>query len=448
MSDKFTRRRFLEKSGRSAAAGSTLLAGTALSQQAPANRGANEKVTIGYIGCGNRRKRLIPAFLKLPDARIAVVCDVHRKRAEIASTIVEQNGGKKPQICSDYRDILKRKDIDAVVVATPEHWKYLPTIHACKAGKDVYVEKPLARTIGEGRLMIEATKKYDRIVMIGTQQRNMECYQKAVEYIHSGKLGKISEVRSWNFENHAPAGYGNNPDQPAPPELDWDFWLGPAPKVPFTPDRYYGFHFFWDYGGGWQADWAVHMHDIVHWAMKTDTPLSAAASGGKFVTKDRVELPDTFEVVYDYPGFISLYSFRFGNSYPFEGMGYGNAFFGENGTLLINRDGWKVIPEPTGRRDSQDKMIMRTQPVSGPGSPRWPDHQRKFIQAVKDHKPPDMADVQMGHRSTVPGHLANISYRVGRKVYWDAQKEIFKNDPEANKLIMPGPYRKPWVLET
>ncbi|UCD28691.1 MAG: Gfo/Idh/MocA family oxidoreductase [Planctomycetota bacterium] len=440
---KITRRKFLEQSGRSAVIGGTLLTGSTTS----ASAGANAKVTLGYIGCGNRRKRLIPAFLQLPDVQIAVVCDVHHKRAQIAGEIVERNGGGKPEICGDYRRILDRQDIDAIVIATPEHWKCLPTIHACQAGKDVYVEKPLARTIGEGQIMIKAARKYDRIVMIGTQQRNMLCYHDAVKYIHSGKLGKISAVRAWNFENHAPQGYGNHPDQEPPPELDWNMWLGPAPQAPYNPCRYYGFHFYWDYGGGWQADWGVHMYDIIHWAMKTDTPLSAAASGGKYVTKDRVELPDTFEVVFEYPGFISLYSFRFGNSRLFEGMGYGNAFYGDNGTLVINRDGWRVIPEPTGKLDSQGKMIMRTEAVSGPGSPRAPEHQGKFIEAVKAHKKPEMADVEMGHRSTIPGHLANISYRVGRKVYWDAEKEVFKNDPQANKLIMPDTYRRPWMLE-
>ncbi|MHC4444934.1 MAG: Gfo/Idh/MocA family protein [Planctomycetota bacterium] len=447
MPNKITRRSFLQKSSRSATIGGTMLLGATTQKPVMASARANEKVTLGYIGCGNRRKRLIPPFVQMPDAQIAVVCDVNLPRAENAASIVVNNGGKNPQICTDYRKILDRKDIDAVIVATPEHWKCLPTIHACQAGKDVYVEKPLARTIGEGHIMIRAARKYDRIVMIGTQQRNMQCYRDAVEFIHTGRLGKISEVRAWNFENHTPNGYGIHPDQDPPATLDWDMWLGPAPEVPFNPSRYYGFHFYWDYGGGWQADWGVHMYDIIHWAMKTDKPLSAAASGGKFATKDQVELPDTFEVVFEYPGFISLYSFRFGNRHRFEGMGYGNAFFGENGTLVINRDGWRIIPEPTGKSDPQDNKIMRMDAVSGPGSPRAPQHQQKFIEAVKAHKKPEMADVEMGHRSTVPGHLANISYRLGRKVYWDADKETFKNDPEADKLVMPGPYRKPWILE-
>jgi len=441
-----SRRGFLKKSGHSAVIGSSLLAGAIVSQHAAAARGANEKVRLGYIGCGNRRKRLIPAFGQVPQARIVAVCDVNRPRADVAQGIVEQHFGIKPDIYNDYRKILDRKDIDAVVVATPEHWKFLPTVHACQAGKDVYVEKPLGRTIGEGRMMIEAARKYDRIVMVGTQQRSMQCYRDAVEYIHSGKLGKICEVRAWNFENHAPTGYGVHPDQPAPPNLDWDMWLGPAPKVPFNPSRYHGFHFYWDYGGGWQADWGVHMYDIIHWAMKSDKPLSAAASGGKFSTRDQVELPDTFEVVFEYPGFISLYSFRFGNGKTYEGMGYGNAFYGENGTLLINRDGWRVIPEPAPNSNPQKQNLMRTEKIERPGSPKAPEHQQRFIDAVIAHKKPVVADVEMGYRSTLPGHLANISYRTGRKVYWDAEKETFKNDPDANKYIMPV-YRKPWVFE-
>ena len=246
MPDKISRRRFLEKSGRSATAASTMLIGSTNTTRVTASTGPNEKVTLGYIGCGNRRKRLIPAFLQVPNVQIAVLCEVNLPRAHDAASIVEKNSGRKPEICTDYRKILDRKDIDAVVVATPEHWKCLPTIHACQAGKDVYVEKPLARTIGEGQMMIQAARKYNRIVMIGTQQRNMQCYRQAVEFIHTGKLGKISAVRAWNFVNYGPKGYGLDPDQDPPPTLDWDMWLGTAPKVPFNPSRYHGFHFYWD----------------------------------------------------------------------------------------------------------------------------------------------------------------------------------------------------------
>jgi predicted dehydrogenase len=442
---RVSRRKFLRQSGRSVLASGALAAATpaAIARSAP---GANERVTLGWIGCGNRRKRLIPGFLQHPDARISVVCDVSRGRAEMAQRLVAEQGGGEPEILGDYRRVLERSDVDAVVVATPEHWKCLPTLHACQAGKDVYVEKPLARTVAEGRLMIQAARKYDRVVMIGTQQRSMQCYREAVEFIHSGKLGKISEVRSWNFENLAPHGYGNPPDQESSPGLDWDLWLGPAPKVLYNPNRYHSFHFFWDYGGGWQTDWAVHMYDIIHWAMKEDTPISAAAAGAKFARRDNTELPDTFEVVFEYPGFLSLYSYRHGNGRVFEDMWYGNAFYGENGTLAINRDGWRVIPEPVDMNDPEKRKVMRMAATGGPGSPTEPEHQLKFIEAVKAHRPPETADVEMGHRSTIPGHLANIAYRTGRKVYWDAEKEQVKSDPEANRLLTPT-YRKPWVLE-
>ena len=445
MSDGITRRTFLERTGRSAAIGTTLLASSTTTQRAHAASHPNEKVTLGWIGCGNRRKRLIPAFVQLPDVQVAAVCDVNRPRAEVARKLVEEHGGARPDIYGDYQRILDRQDIDAVIVATPEHWKCLPTIQACQAGKDVYVEKPLARTIAEGRLMVQAARQHDRIVMIGTQQRNMQCYRDAVEFIHSGKLGKISEVRSWNFENRAPHGYGKPPDQDPPPTIDWNMWLGPAPEVRFNRNRCFSFHFFWDYGGGWQTDWAVHMYDIIHWAMKADTPISAAASGGKFARNDNTELPDTFEVAFEYPGFISLYSYRHGNGRLFEDMWYGNAFFGENGTLVINRDGWRVIPEPVDMHHPEKRKIMRMEAAGGPGSPTEPEHQRKFIEAVKAHKRPDMADVEMGHRSTIPGHLANISFRTRRKVYWDADREKIKDDPQADKLLKPV-YREPWTF--
>jgi predicted dehydrogenase len=273
----------------------------------------------------------------------------------------------------------------------------------------------------------------------------MDCYREAIEFIHSGRLGRISEVRAWNFENLAPAGYGRPPDSPPPPGLDWDFWLGPAPSAAYNPNRYHQFHFFWDYGGGWQCDWGVHMFDVIHWAMKVDSPLSATGVGGRFSRQDNTEYPDTFEAVFEYPGFVALYSYRHGNGRPFEGMWYGNAFYGEDGTLVINRDGWQVIPEPHESHDPSKGLRMGAR--QGPATPVEGPHQRRFIDAVKSGKAPEGADVLTGQRSTVPGHLANISYRIGRKIRWDAGKETIKDDPPANALLGPA-YREPWVLPT
>jgi predicted dehydrogenase len=440
-----SRRELLRKSGRSVVlAGSLQAVSAALAQSRPVV-GANEKVSLALIGCGNRRRQLIPAFLEHPDARIRVACDVLRNRAEAAAELVEKTSGTRPEVLEEYQRVLERRDIDAVVIATPEHWKCLAACHACLAGKDIYVEKPLALTIGEGRRIIEVAERSGRLAMFGTQQRSMTSYQEAVAFIQSGKLGKISEVRSWNFENRAPEGYGNPPDQKPPGDLNWDVWLGPAPQRPYNPNRYHAFHFFWDYGGGWQCDWAVHMHDVVHWAMKVDGPLSAIASGGKFARRDNTEHPDTFEAVYEYPGFISVYSYRHGNGLPFEGMWYGNAFFGENGTLVINRDVWRVIPEPVDAYDPAKRKVMRMSAVEKKGSVVEGPHQRAFVDAVKSRRQPEGTDLLTGHRSTIAGHLANISYRTGRKVVWDVKTETARDISEADRLTPPL-YRLPWIL--
>jgi len=440
-----TRRELVKQAGRSVAFAGSLQAMAAALGQTPATRGANELVNLGLIGCGNRRRQLIPAFLEHRLARITAVCDVSVNRAGAAAQLVEQTGGARPEVYQNYRKLLDRPEVDAVVIATPEHWKCLTACHACLAGKDVYVEKPLALSIAEGRIIVEIVRKTGRLAMFGTQQRSMSSYQEAVGYIRSGQLGKISEVRSWNFENRAPEGYGNPPDQKPPGDLDWDLWLGPAPKRSYNPNRYHAFHFFWDYGGGWQCDWAVHMHDVVHWAMNVDAPLSAVASGGKFARQDNTEHPDTFEAVYEYPGFISIYSYRHGNGLPFEGMWYGNAFFGEKGTLVVNRDRWEVIPEPVDAYDPVKRKVVRALAIEKKGSVVEGPHQRSFVDAVRNRKLPEGTDLLTGHRSTIPGHLANVAYRTERKVIWDSRTETIRDITEADRLTAP-PYRSPWVF--
>ncbi|MBI4579895.1 MAG: Gfo/Idh/MocA family oxidoreductase [Planctomycetes bacterium] len=442
MATRTTRRRFLRQCHKAAALGAAVMAGPSARA---AGLGANERVRLAFIGCGIRHKRQIAAFMEAPHARVVAVCDVNRIRAERARQLVEDAGGGRPDMEGDFRRLLDRRDIDAVIVATPEHWKCLITVMACRAGKEVYVEKPLALTIAEGRTIVQAAREHKRVVMIGTQQRSMESYHQAVEFVQSGQLGRVSTVRSWTFENRGSEGYGNPPDGKAPPELDWDLWLGPAPAVPFNPNRFSQFHFFWDYGGGWQCDWGVHLFDVVHWAMKVDHPLSAVGVGGKFACRDNTEHPDTFEAVFEYPGFVSLYSYRHGNDREYEDMWYGNAFFGDKGTLVVNRDGWRVIPQPINTHDAKGAGGFKMPAVTKPGTPVEGPHQQHFVELVRAGRQPDVGDVETGHRSTIPGHLANISFRVGRKVYWDPAAERIKSDDEANNLLT-RPYRAPWHL--
>ncbi|KPL27013.1 MAG: hypothetical protein AMJ72_11250 [Acidithiobacillales bacterium SM1_46] len=403
--------------------------------------GANEKVTLGLIGCGGRGRHVMSIFQRFPDVEIAAVCDVYRPNCEKARGMT----GGKATTYNDYRQLLERSDIDAVIVATNGHWHVLPTIHACEAGKDVYVEKPLGTSIGEGRAAVKAARRCDRIVHHGTQQRSMPHYARAVEIIRSGKLGDISRVGVWDLENQWP-GFGNPPDGDPPAGLDWDFWLGPAPPVPFNINRVHHHYWFFDYGGAWQLDWAVHHYDIVHWAMGVERPYAATAMGGKLAFDDNREWPDTFEAICEYPpgpaskrGFLLVYTFRGGCQRPIEQRFHGKAFYGTDATLVLNRNGYEIYSETREGKKVVEEIRRGGSPEDGP-------HQRAFIEAVRSHER-TTADIETAHYSSNPGHLMNIAWRVQQRIRWDAEKEQVVGDREANQLVT-RKYRKPWALPT
>jgi predicted dehydrogenase len=443
MNDLLSRREFLEKSGRGVAAGLTAAAllklgeSAARAEESPSAPGKStvapsDKVLLGFVGTGGRGRYLMGLFKTHPDVEIAAVSDLNSRNLEAAIQVSEG----KAKGYHDYRELLARKDIDAVVVATNGHWHALPAIHACQAGKDIYVEKPLALTIQEGRAVVKAARKYNRIACIGTQQRSSPHYQKAVEIIQSGLLGKIGFVEVWDVDQQMP-GFGNPPDGEPLKELDWDFWLGPSPKVPFNINRYYYHYWFWDYGGGWQSDWAVHHNDIVHWAMGCQKPVGAQAMGGKLMMEDNRELPDTFSGVVEYPSFIMSYRFTGANSFIYENRWNAKIFHGNNGSMILNRGGYAIISESIGGKKVIEEV--RVGGVEGDGL-----HQPAFIEAVKSRKEPPN-EIEIGHYSSVPGHLLNISYRVGRRIKWDAEKEVIPNDAAANRLVGRR-YRRPWRL--
>jgi len=426
MEERVTRRQFLKKAGGVAAAAA--VAGPVILSQRVF--GANERIIMGAIGCGGMGSGDINYFRANPEVEFAAVCDVDRNHLEEA---VDKAGGKAAPY-SDFRKLLERKDIDAVIVATPDHWHALPTILACESGKDVYCEKPLATSIGEGRAMVNAARRYGRVVQVGTQQRSGAHFQRAVEIVRSGQIGKVTLCRTWNVGNELPDGIGNPPDGNPPPELDYDMWLGPAPKRPYNPNRsHYTFRHFWDYAGGKITDWGTHLIDIIHWGMGVDAPLAVAASGGKYAIPDNRETPDTQEVIFDHPGFTLTYSYRGANGYPMDGEDYGMQFHGTDGTLFIDRGGFKVTPEDE-----------RTEPVTSGGSAQNEPHVRNFLDCVKSRARPT-CDVEITHRTTTACHLGNIALLTGRKLYWDRENERIVNDEEANRLLC-KPYRAPWHL--
>jgi predicted dehydrogenase len=415
----------------------------------------SERLTVALIGCGGMGRANLVDFLRAPEVEVAAVCDVDSRRWKDALKDIENaaHPTSKVDACHDFRRVIERKDIDAVIIGTPDHWHAIPTIYACQAGKDVYCEKPLSHNIVEGRAMVNAARKSKRVVQIGTQQRSGAHFQDAVKYVQSGKLGKIHIVRTWIINrNNSPDGDGNPADCAPPKEVDYNLWLGPAPERPFNPVRFhYNFRWFWDYGNGLCNDWGVHLNDIVLWAMQVRAPLAVCASGGKYVLKDISDTPDTLEVVYDYPGFTHIYSVRrCCDNACFRGMNHGIEFQGSDGTLVLDRGGWQVLAEKKG-----DGKEDRIKPERHGGSDQhWP-HVQNFIQCVKTRGKTN-SDIEDMHRATTTCHLANISYKVGRKIYWDAdaeacrfwdnqKKQLTGLDAEANGYLLREP-RKPWTI--
>lgn len=460
MDEDVTRRTFLSESGRRAGGTALGLAVGALGQSrwSSAARSANEKVVVGVVGCGYMGRTNLRDFLHAPNVAVAAVCDVDSRRLADALDDVhkaERNAGKV-ETHGDFRRLIDRKDIDALVVVAPDHWHSHMAIAAMKAGKDVYCEKPLAHSVREGGAIVHAAEKYQRVVQIGTQQRSGTHFQKAVELVRGGVLGKVHVCRGWIVNNTAPKGLGNPPDCDPPKEVDYNMWLGPAPNRPFNPNRFhYNFRYFYDYGNGLINDWGVHLHDIILWAMNRPAPLSVQATGGKLALDDNTDTPDTLEATYDFGDFIYIVTVRRGNGQGLRmtlgGDGklvnhdHGMQFEGTNGTLFVDRGGWELFPE---REVDRDRTPAQKS-VGGGGDQHY-SHVLNFLDCVKSRDKP-ISDALSGHQATTISHLANIAYRVGRKVHWDADKEIClrqdgKPDSEANAYLLREP-RAPWKLD-
>ncbi|MCL6545319.1 MAG: Gfo/Idh/MocA family oxidoreductase [Bryobacteraceae bacterium] len=415
--------------------------------------GANERIQIGFIGCGLIGLRHIADFKKLPEAALAAVCDVYRPRVENA----QAQCGSSPKAYGDFRKLLEDKDIDAVVISTPDHWHALQTIMACAAGKDVYVEKPLSLFVKEGRWMVTAARRYKRVVQVGTQGRSASHCAEAAELIRSGSLGKVHTVRVGGFRNVMP-GFGNPPDSDPPPDLDYDLWLGPAPRRPYNPNRaLYNFRWFWDYSGGQMTNLGAHDLDWAFLLLGVKAPLAVASSGGRFALQDNGETPDTQDAVFEFPGFTALVSWR--EASGGRRQGGGTELFGTNGSMVIGRGGYEVIPDmnipaqrqipawslPPGHPTALDAApTPRTQArkFQAPDPEPTLAHAQNFLDCIKSRKAPN-ADVEDGHRVTTACHLANLSLRVGRKLRWDAEKEEIIGDKEAAAQLV-RPYRRPW----
>ncbi|HEY8535606.1 MAG TPA: Gfo/Idh/MocA family oxidoreductase [Vicinamibacterales bacterium] len=440
-----SRRRFLKQSltGLAAAGAATNPAVVSARSQARV-AGANRRIRLGLIGCGGMGLSDLRQALRL-GAQLVALCDVDDAQSARVRETVDREFSQTPDLVTrDFRRVLDRSDIDAVIVATPDHWHALPTVMACQAGKDVYVEKPLSLTIREGRVMVEAARRHGRVVQMGTQQRSAPHYAEAIEYVKSGALGTIRLVKAWAYQDwmgNIPA----VPDSDPPPTVDYDFWLGPAPLRPFNRNRFhFNFRWFWDYSGGLMTDWGAHMIDVANWGMGVTAPRAAVSTGGKFgFPDDAEETPDTLQALWEFDGFSMIWEHATGVGQGPYMRDHGVAFHGNNGVLVVDRGGWEVFPE-TETKDGRRRYRRAGEPRRGARGDYHQLHVRNFLECMDTRERP-RSDVEIGHLSMVACHLANIAFRLKRRVAWDQATETVPGDPEAQALV-DRPYRAPWKL--
>jgi predicted dehydrogenase len=376
------RRTFIKRAAGGAAASSAF---SPVLAQTGNVQGANERVNVALIGCGTRGMAVARLMRQAPNVAFVAVCDVYDANANSA----RQWAGEGCQAYKDFRRVLERRDVHAVLVATPDHWHGLCTVLACQAGKDVYVEKPLAHNIREGRSMVDAARRFNRVVQCGVQHRSAEHYKEIERIIQSGELGRVHFVRVWNYNNIYPNGLGRVADSKPPEGLDWDMYLGPAPQVPFNRTRFLSsFRWFWDYAGGFLTDWGTHRLDSVSQVMHVHVPLSVTAIGGRYDMNDTGQTPAVLQVAYEFPEFVLSYE---SNQFNGQGMGgqlpmrryyraagtddrpHGEAFYGTNGTIFSDRIGFEVYPEQAraGRGRLERRQVT--------GQDRTDLHTRNFI---------------------------------------------------------------------
>ncbi|MDR0421922.1 MAG: Gfo/Idh/MocA family oxidoreductase [Proteiniphilum sp.] len=420
---------------------------------APGNR-----IRIGLIGCRNQGWSNLNAFLRYPGVECVSLCDIddewlHRRAAEL-----EKSTGKRPpQLVKDWRRVIDNAEVDMVIIGTPDHWHCLQLVAACEAGKDAYVEKPLAGTIEECDLMVKAARKYDRIVQVGQWQRSDPHWDDAATYVRSGKLGRVRTVKVWAYQTSKWT-LPSVPDSAPPAGVDYDMWLGPAPKRAFNRNRFhYNFRFFWDYAGGLMSDWGVHLLDYALKGMNVGMPSYVLGAGGKYgYPDDAMETPDTLMVTYRYPDFNIIWDHACGIGSGMFGLREGIAFLGENGTLILSRSGWEVVPEaavnsrtfpycyPCDEERMPDSLRMEAvKKKSGEGKGLYL-HAGNMLDCMRSRKLPN-ADIAIGAEVARLSHIGNISCRVGSALHWDSETGMFAGNEEANRLIK-ADYRDPWKL--
>ncbi|MFZ9982611.1 MAG: Gfo/Idh/MocA family protein [Cyclobacteriaceae bacterium] len=422
-----SRRTFIRKAGIAAA-------GAGMVTAVPGNLfgatgkvlGANGKINVAAIGINGMGWSGLKSMMKLPEVNVVALCDVDEnvlnwRKYELAKS------GIKTETYQDYRKLLDNKDVDVVIIGTPDHWHCLQMVDACAAGKDVYVEKPVGNSVQECNVMVAAQKRYNRVVQAGQWQRSVPHFVDALNFIRSGKLGKIRTVKAWAYQGWM-TNIEQKADKPVPAGVNYDLWLGPAQKRAFNENRFhFNFRWFWDYAGGLMTDWGVHLIDYALLGMDAKFPKSVMAIGGKFAYPDGAhETPDTLTTVYEFDGYSMIWEQAQSISNGNYGRDHGISFIGNNGTLVLARGGWEVIP---------DEKRMEAVPLQMPKQSGLDLHTANFIDVVKSRKQEQLTcPIQAGAHVATVCQMGNISYRTGGRLYWDETKAQFR-EKEANSYL-------------
>ncbi len=430
--EESTRRELL----RAAVAAPLVVPASALGRQG--HTPPSDRIALGVIGVNGMGRANLKNCAEYPDVVVTAICDVSRERREAALEPYKATA----RGYHDYRELLARNDVDAVIIATPPHWHCLMAVEAAEAGKDIYLQKPMTLYPDETLAVRNAINRHKRISQIGTQIHASANYRRVVEWVRSGKLGPISVVRTFNVMNQGPEGLGHAPDEPPPEGLDWNMWLGPGPERPFNAILFKGSYehsSFWDYSGGWTPGMAPHIIDLPVWALDLGVPLRISSIGGRYVIRDDGDAPDTQDIVWQYPNLTMTWMMCCANSFGFDfGRGkparrLGIYFHGANGTLMANYSRYEVVPEG-------DRLPDLTPPPET--IPPSPGHEREWLDAIKTRQEPSCS-VNYHYKVDLAITLGNLSYRLGRSIQFDPKTEKIVNDRQAARLARPR-YRDPW----
>lgn len=398
---------------------------------------ASDRIRVALVGGNSMGWSDLNSFLKNPEVECVAVCDIDRSVLNRVTDSIVKLNKPKPKLYIDYRKMLENKDIDAVIIGTPDHWHCLIFVNSLEAGHHVYVEKPIGNSIAEINIMHKAAKKHGKMVQVGQWQRSQPHFVDAINYLRTGKLGRIRACKAWSFVDWK-GPVPKVPDAPVPEGVDYDMWLGMAPKRPFNKNRFhFTWRWYWEYGNGLMTDWGVHLIDYILYGMNKSVPESVMALGGKYAyPDDDMVTPDTMTAVYDFKDFTMIWEHTIGIGLGNWRRPHGMAYTGENGTLVLDRNGWEVIPE---------KKRIEAVPVQKNVGIGLDLHVRNFLDCIKNNTPQKLnASIEIGRNVALVAQMGNIAYRSGEKVFWNDAKQQFTSS-SANKFIIPQ-YNNGWTL--